>query len=475
MSSPDAVTPPSQAEVRRSLKHSTRDGVCASVMTGMGDTYLGAFAIFLHASNSQVAFLAAVPQLLGAWFQFVSVRVLHQWQRRKPLIITGVLGQALTWLLIIVTPFVFDQGGVWWLLLGATCYQLLGNFAAPPWNSLMGDLVHPDQRGRFFGRRNRAMSVAAFAALCLGGMVLHRAERGGSVVVGFVLVFVIALAARLTSAYFLSRMVEPPYAAADADRFSLWQFLRDGRRTNFGRFVGYVGSMHFAVQVSGPMIAPYLLRDLRFTYLEFMLATAATVVAQFLTLPWWGRFCDRFGNRQVLTLTGLLLPVIPLFWLFTVSVPGIIAVQMFAGASWAGFALAMGNFVFDNVKPAKRPQCVAVYSAANAGGVFLGASLGGLLVLWLPGAISVGGVQIKLVSNLQLLFLLSAVLRLAVSLKFLPMIREARQVAPFDAGEVSPRLLVVSWQAGARVVGTLGRAVTAGILVVIGQRRGQKD
>jgi MFS family permease len=407
-------------------------------MSGVGDTYLGAFAIFLHATNSQIALLTAVPQLLGACFQFVSVRVLHQWQRRKPLIIAGFLGQALTWLLIIATPFLFDQGGVWWLLLGATCYQLLGNFAAPPWNSLMGDLVHPNQRGRYFGRRNRAMSVAAFAALCLGGLVLHRAEQRSSVVVGFVLVFVIALAARLASAYFLSRMVEPPYAATDEDRFSLWQFLRDGRRTNFGRFVGYVGSMHFAVQVSGPMIAPYLLRDLRFTYLEFMLSTAATVMAQFLTLPWWGRCCDRFGNRRVLMLTGLLLPVIPVFWLFTTSVPGIMAVQMFAGASWAGFALAMGNFIFDNVKPAKRPQCVAVYSAANAGGIFLGASLGGVLVLWLPSAMSVGSVQITLISNLQLLFLFSAILRLAVSLKFLPMIRETRDVSPFDAGEFSP-------------------------------------
>lgn len=440
-------------------------------MSGVGDTYLGAFAIFLHATNSQVAFLTAVPQLLGAWFQFVSVRVLHQWQRRKPLVIAGVLGQALTWLLIIATPFVFDQGGVWWLLLGATCYQLLGNFVLPPWNSLMGDLVHPNQRGRYFGRRNRAMSVAAFAALCLGGIVLHHAEQGRSVVLGFVLVFAIALAARLASAYFLSRMVEPPYAATEEDRFSLWQFLRDGRRTNFGRFVGYVGSMHFAVQVSGPMIAPYLLRDLRFTYLEFMLSTAAVVVAQFLTLPWWGRCCDRFGNLRVLTLTGLLLPVIPVFWLFTTSVPGIMAVQMFAGASWAGFALAMGNFIFDNVKPAKRPQCVAVYSAANAGGIFLGASLGGILVLWLPGAMSVGGIHVKLTSNLQLLFLFSAVLRLAVSLKFLPMIRETRDVVPFDAGEFSPRFLVVGWQTSARVMGTLGRVVSGVILVVVGQRR----
>ncbi len=471
VSNPKPVASPSAAQVRQSLKYSTRDGVCASVMAGVGDNYLSAFAVFLHATNSQIAFLAAVPQLVGACCQFVSVRVLEHLQRRKQLIIAGVIGQALTWVLIAATPFLFEQGGVWWLIVGATGYHLLGHFVLPAWNSLMGDLVHPDQRGRYFGRRNRAISVSAFAALCLGGLVLHRAEAAGVVMWGFVLVFCVALAARLASAYYLSRMIEPPYVARPEDRFSLWQFLRDGRRTNFGRFVAYIGLTHFAVQVSGPMIAPYLLRDLGFTYLEFMLATAAAVVAQVLTLPWWGRSCDRFGNRHVLQVTGWLLPVIPLFWLATTHVYGIVAIQMFAGAVWSGFALAMGNFLFDNVKPAKRPQCVAVYHAANAVGVFLGASLGGLLVLVLPHALQVGGIRVGLISNLQWLFVISAVLRFAVSAKFLPLLRETRAVAPFPVKDLTIQMLVLSWQAGARVAGGLGRAVWVVWLVLVRPKR----
>ncbi len=471
MSQSNSVPSPSSDQVRRSLNYSTRDGVCASVMSGVGDTYLGAFAIFLHATNSQIAFLAAVPQLLGACFQFVSVRVLEHLQRRKPLIIAGVIGQAFTWLLILATPFVFDEGGVWWLLMGATCYYILGHFLLPAWNSLMGDLVHPDQRGRYFGRRNRAISVAAFGALCVGGLILHQTERAGVVVWGFVLVFSFALVARLASAYYLSRMVEPLYVTRPEDRFSLWQFLRDGRQTNFGRFVAYIGLTHFAVQVSAPMIVPYLLRDLHFTYFEFMVATAAVVVAQFLTLPWWGRSCDRFGNRQVLRLTGWLLPVLPIFWLTTTNVYGIIGIQLLAGASWGGFALAMGNFLFDNVRPAKRPQCVAVYHSANAVGVFLGASLGGVLVLVLPQTLRLGGMQLDLVSNLQLLFVISAVLRFAMSLKFLPLLRETRDVAPFPAKELTARLWVFSRQTSVRMAGTLGRAASVVILVFARQKR----
>lgn len=436
-------------------------------MTGLGDSYLGAFAIFLKATNPQIAFLAAVPQLLGSWCQFIAVWWLNRLKERKALILAGVLGQALTWLLILAAPFLFPSSAVWWLIAGVTLYFMLGNFVVPPWNSLMGDLVDPRQRGRYFGRRNRAMSVATFGALIVGGLILHEAQGQGKVAAGFVVIFAIALVARLVSAYYLSRMIEPSYQSRAEDRFSLWQFLRDGRRTNFGRFVAYIALVHFAVQVSAPFIVPYLLRDLHVTYLQFMAATAATVVAQVLTLPWWGRFCDRFGNKRVLSLTGLLLPVIPVFWLCTTNLYAIVAIQFFAGASWAGFSLAMGNFIFDTVSPPKRPQCVAVYNSANAVGILLGAGLGGCLIPWLPREFAIAGVHVALVSNLQLLFALSAVLRLVVALKFLPVIREVRDVSPLVAKNLTVKL-AVRLLLGVRIVGRVGRAMAVWVFVLGG-------
>jgi hypothetical protein len=161
------------------------------------------------------------------------------------------------------------------------------------------------------------------------------------------------------------------------------------------------------------------------------------------------------------------LPVLPLFWLTTTNFYGIIAIQLFAGASWGGFALAMGNFLFDNVKPAKRPQCVAVYHSANALGVFLGASLGGVLVLLLPPAFHIAGFRLTFASNLQLLFIISAVLRFVVSARFLPMLREKRDVDPFPAKELTVRILLMS----VRAVGSLGRAMSVVVLVLIGQKR----
>ncbi|HLG23088.1 MAG TPA: MFS transporter [Candidatus Manganitrophaceae bacterium] len=429
-------TRPSDPPVRQSLQYAVRDGIFFSIMTGFGESYFGAFAIFLKASNPQIAMIAALPQLFGACFQLVSVRLLNLLKSRKTIILTGVVGQALTWLSILSLPFFFKQKAIPWLIGTIVAYFVLGAFANPAWNSLMGDLVDSNKRGRYFGRRNRLMSVATFSSLCAAGVILHQAEKYGRVAFGFALLFSIALVARFVSAFYLYRMAEPKYTHRAEDHFSLWQFIRDGRKTNFGRFVAYIAFIHFSVQISGPFIAPYLLRDLKFSYLEFMFASAATVLAQFLTLHFWGRFGDQFGNKKVLTLTGLLLPVIPVFWFFTTNFYWILAIQMFGGVCWAGFSLSMGNFVFDTVSPPKRAQCVAVYNLSNAVGIFLGASLGGFLSRWAPNEINIGAIHFSLVSNLQLLFLLSALLRLVVSLKFLPTIREVREVRPFIAKDL---------------------------------------
>jgi MFS family permease len=424
-----------RGEVKKSLRASIKDGAFYAIMVGFGESYLAPYAVHLGASNPQIALLSSLPQLLGAFCQFISVRVIHAFQRRKAAILAGVSLQASMWVPIIVLPLLFPRYAID-LLIGLVVLYFIGlNFANPAWTSLMGDLVYPHRRGRFFGQRNRLISISAFAALCLGGVILHQASQRGWERAGFVGIFALAFGARWISVSYLSQHIDPPYSPKAEDSFSVWEFLSKRRNSNFGRFVLYVALMHFSVMVSAPFLTPYILRDLKFSYAQFMTASATAVLAQFLTLNSWGRLADRFGNRQVLKVTGLLLPTIPPLWLLTTNFYAILAIQLFAGFAWAGFSLAMGNSVLDLVSPPKRARCAAIYNSANAIGIFLGASLGGLLARWAPSELHFAGVHVSLVSNLLVLFLVSALFRLLVSLALLPSVREVRDVPPLAARE----------------------------------------
>src|SRR5579884_4567850 len=110
-------------------------------MSDAGESYLSAFAVFLKATNPQIALLASLPQLVGALFQFASVRLLNLLKSRKKIILYGVTGQALTWLFILSTPLLPENQAINWLIISVIVYFLLGSFSNPAWNSLIGDIV----------------------------------------------------------------------------------------------------------------------------------------------------------------------------------------------------------------------------------------------------------------------------------------------------------------------------------------------
>lgn len=97
----------------------------------------------------------ALTQLLAAWLE---ARV----GTRRTLILFGALMHALTWLPIIWLPYFFPAHAIPVMVSSVALYFGWLGLEAPLWSSLMGDLVPPRKRGRFFGGRTRFMSVTGF-------------------------------------------------------------------------------------------------------------------------------------------------------------------------------------------------------------------------------------------------------------------------------------------------------------------------
>ena len=179
-----------------------------------------------------------------------------------------------------------------------------------------------------------------------------------------------------------------------------------------------------------------MLRDLHFTYIEFMLTSAATILMQFLALNTWGRISDVFGNRLILFVTGFVIPIIPLLWLFSHNLAYLFAIQMLSGLVWAGFNLSANNFLYDLISAPKRATFMAFHNVATNIGVFCGAMLGGYLGTVLPNTITFGGTIYSWQHALLGVFLISSMARLSVALVFLPRLREVRDVRPMSVTEL---------------------------------------
>ena len=422
----------------RSLRHSLKDAVSFSVMTGSVETYFSAFALLLKANASQVALLATLPNLLGSLAQLFSAWLGHRLQRRKPLIVQGAYVQAIALPLMIVLPWLWPDYALYYLFAGLTFYYAAGHFIAPQWMSLMGELVSEKRRGRFFARRTALATITSFSALCLAGIVLHAFDQLDKVMIGFSLLFAVAFVARLVSAYHLKKMHEPiEHAASVEPNYNLRWLSQPGFKPAL-RFSLFYILMQSAVGIAAPFFSVYMLNTLEFSYLAYTANTGMGVLVQFLTLSYWGRISDVMGNRLVLQTTGWIIPFLPALWLVSPEFWYLMFLQIISGFCWAGFSLSASNILYELLPREKRATYQALQNVSMTFGVFAGSMLGVLVTKNIPTHFSVMGMEISLAASLMWTFVLSTLIRVLVAIFFLPHVQELRK----PRRKVSPYTLV---------------------------------
>jgi MFS family permease len=408
-------------------RYGLRDGACQAITQGSGEQYLSAFALLLGASPFQLSVLSALPQLIGTGAQLASVKLLRWFPDRKSLIRVGTAGQALSWIPILLLPFLFPGSGPWLLIVGTALYFACNQFTTPTWNSFIADHLDEHERGAYFGRRATIMATLSFAALCLAGWLLSLSQTRALSWLGFSVIFTVAGAARWVSAAAVAK-VDDRYATPYCDTSPSFRRFLAGTSLSFRRFLLFSGAMHAAVLIAGPFFVLYMLRDLQLAYWGYGAWMAAGILGQLLTLGAWGRFGDRFGNKALLSVTGVMVPFLPMLYLAGTHLVFLLFVNFLGGVIWGGLALGLQNYVFDAVRPEDRAKAVATYSTINALGWCLGAFMGSWLVTSLPSQVSIGQFSLEAPSNLPLVFFVSGVLRLAVSGTFLKTFHEARAV-----------------------------------------------
>jgi MFS family permease len=411
--------------VERSLDASVKDGTAFAVMAGLGDpSYVGAGALLLGASDSAVALLVTLPVFLGSCTQVLSPWLIRRLGRRRPVFIGGSLLQAFSWPLMVAAFLVPREAGFPLLLTGFVLSFVGLHVGLPAWTSVMGDLVPPERRGRFFGSRNASCFVFQVAAMIVAGAGLYVFRGSGRETAGFIVLFGGAFLARLLSVHWLGRMEEPPYQEGAEDQFTFWQFIRRLPESNFARFVLFVGCLGGGAHFAGCLFIPYWRETLRFGYLEYMAVVSAVMLAQVAGLPFWGRIADRYGNRRVLGMTTVGIAMLPLLWLGSVHVVWAVLMQFWSGFFWSGFNQSMANFLLDAVSPPKRARCTAYLHVVLNSGVLVGGLLGSWAITRVPTEFG----PLKLPYAFWTILILSFLFRSLAAALFLPRFKEVRAV-----------------------------------------------
>ncbi len=263
-----------------------------------------------------------------------------------------------------------------------TLFTGCGAVMTPVLGSFLSDLVEQSRRGEYFGWRNKVLGFVIIAASLLAGGILTLMKQRSYL--GFAVIFTGAFFWRVISGYFLKDMREPGLRHDRESSFTLFQFLRRFKESNFAKFVLFVALMNFTVNLASPFFAVLMLRDLQFSYFLYVVITGTATLTIYCAMERWGRHADKVGNLKIITFTSRLIGFIPLLWLINRHPLFLFCAQIFSGFIWAGFNLCTANFIYDAVVPEKRTRCIAYFNVFNGLALAAGALLGGFLLAHLP-------------------------------------------------------------------------------------------
>lgn len=412
-----------QAEVRRALRISTYEAAVATVhisITGVigGSVFLTGFALLLGANSFQLGILGALP-FIGQLFQFVGAYLEERIGNRRGLVLYGALAGRLIWALLLALPFLSFLGGaqIAVFFVGLACSYALNGIAGNAWLSWMSDLVPARQRGSYFGMRNTVAAIAAMATTFLAGRALDVARAQGQEMLGYAVIFGVAVLAALGSAALVARQAEPPLQPKGQVNLGE-MFGAPLRSPPFRAFVFAATGWAVVTGVAAPFFNAYGLNTLNLSFSTLALQAIVTSAVSLVFGPLAGRLQDRYGDRRVLLVCIVGTVLLPWGWVLSTpqNIIPLWLTSIFSGVFWPGLNQGLANVLMERSPSEHRGASMAAYSAVTGVGTLVAGLLGGLLATLLAGAqVAIGPAQI---SGLAFLFVLSSVGRALVATMF---------------------------------------------------------
>lgn len=352
------------------------DGFFAESSETIWLQYFALYALAFGAETWLIGLLSAVGGLLAAASMWPGAHVAERTRRYKRIVLLtgGGAGRLLFLALVAVPWFASGESALGVLLAVAMGRGFFGSVAMPAWSAFAAEFVPPGLRGRYFGSRNFARQVAGLVVAPLAGLLIHRV--GG--LEGWQLAWALAFVLGAVATAFYARI--PSEAAVGVAEVSTPGPANDPRPgalndPNLLWLTATMGLFHTSVMLAGPFFSVYLVTKLDASVLWVGVTAAAVPIGGIIAQPLVGQINDRIGAKWLLVASGLLLPLLPWFWMVVTEPWHVIFINLAAGALWGANLLATFNLTLA-IAPADRR---ATYSAVQQGAVFIASAVGPLI------------------------------------------------------------------------------------------------
>ncbi|MEK7281790.1 MAG: MFS transporter [Chloroflexota bacterium] len=379
----------------------------ATAVASAGNAYQTASIVASGAEARVVATLSTLTNLVaGLVYVKLPYLVGKVGSRKKTILVLSSI-DAVGWLPLVAVLWFLGRVNPIWLILLWVFNLIPGMITALARDSWLADSVPASRMGRYFGWRSAISGAAYLGTLYIMGYVLNIFKE--QALGGFAVIFLVAFLASAVAILIYGLLQDTAGENQKQAKFGFLDFVREAKQEHLAKFIIFISLFSFAVALSSPFVAIYMLQDLKFSYMVYTVALSSEYIARIISVVFWGRYADRVGNLKVMGIASFAIPFVPVLWLasqgMVYNMAYLIGLQLFTGVAWAGFDLCSNNFIYKAAPAGKRLWYIVYKNSFVTLSTALGAFLGAYLLVHI---FPVFG------SKILGLFLLSAILRFGV-------------------------------------------------------------
>jgi MFS family permease len=367
------------ASVQRNLQWFWFDGLFSSAHDNIYANYISLYVLVLGATQAQVGLMSSFSNLAAALLLLPGAFIAehHINKHKVALFFIGGLARFSILLLVFAPIIIKGPGVIWAAILFSVLRDSFANLGYPAWMAVTHEIVPMDGRGRYFGSRNFIMSIAGILVTLLTGklITLFVGQLGYQIALG--VAFVLGISSAFSYAH-----IKPDYSIPEENSsLSLRQLVNDlKQQKTFLMLVLSAAIWNYAINVSGPFFNVHMLQTLHFNASEIGFLNVVTVLSMLLVQNKLGSISDRHGPRKLQLISMILIPVLPLGWIFVSQVWHIALLNIINGILWGAYNLASFNLLLASMPKNQISHYSAVYQVVIALSLAFGAMTGSALI-----------------------------------------------------------------------------------------------
>ncbi len=346
------------------------EGAFYALMVGTAETFALFYAVKSQLTTSQIAMLSTLPILLGALAQWIVPNRIPNTSLKNAML--GFMGVQILGLCGLLYSFhtthIYEC-----LLLALSAYWIGGLVCGPLWLDWISAWLGPAAFCRYLSRRNGFVSLLTLVGYLGAALVIYRSQS----LEIFQVAFSIGIVARCCS--WVTMFFQPSAAISRHSAQSPTVVPNHSESRVIFWVMTFTVIFKFAVNIASPFFLPYMVNELKFSLLTYVLLTAVPFVGRSLFLASWGEAARSIRPLIGLPITMVGIAVGPVLWTFTQRVEFLTLFEFASGLLWGGFDLC-AVLIVQNFWAGNARKFLGMHLALMSLASLLGASLGAELL-----------------------------------------------------------------------------------------------